>query len=256
MATLVEARPVAARETGFFLAGAIVMALVLVGGFSMQLAMGRSTFAVPWSIHAHAVLFFGWTAFYVLQTALVHAGATTWHRQLGWLSVFFIPAMVVVGTYVTVAMVRKAGVPFFFQPLFFLMMNPLSVLVFAGLASAGIILRRQTQWHRRLLFCAMAGLTGPGFGRLLPMPFLIPWADWATFGAIMIFPVWGVLRDLKVHGRVHPAWWWGSGGIVAVQLGAVLLAASPAGTAIYEAVTRGSPGAAVSPHAYPAPPPM
>ena len=30
-------------------------------------------------------------------------------------------------------------------------------------------MRRRTDWHRRLMFCGMAILTGPGLGRLLPM---------------------------------------------------------------------------------------
>ena len=34
--------------------------------------------------------------------------------------------------------------------------------------------RRYTGWHRRLMLSAMSILTGPGLGRLLPMPLFIP----------------------------------------------------------------------------------
>lgn len=39
---------------------AVVMALVVVAGFSLQVAMGRSSFEAPLLVHAHAVVFMGW----------------------------------------------------------------------------------------------------------------------------------------------------------------------------------------------------
>ena len=48
-------------------------------------------------------------------------------------------------------------------------------------------------------------LLGPGFGRLLPMPLLAPWAWKATFAATMLFPMVGMLadrrRDRRLAGR-------------------------------------------------------
>lgn len=49
-----------AGDNGFFLRAAIAMAVVIVAGFSLQFAMGRSTFAAPLLVHAHAVVFMGW----------------------------------------------------------------------------------------------------------------------------------------------------------------------------------------------------
>lgn len=251
MATLAGATPTTARGERFFLISAALMALVLVCGFSLNLAMGRSTFAAPLPVHLHAFIFFGWTSFFVLQSALATVGPVTLHRRLGWLATAWVPAMVLMGTFVTVAMVRRGAVPFFFQPLYFLIMDPLSVLTFAGLVGTAIRLRRQTQWHRRLMLCGMAVLTAPGFGRLLPMPLLIPYAGWAVFAAVMLFPLAGVIRDYRLTGKVHPAWWWGIGTIFAVQVAMDLISFSPLGLAIYGFVTQGSPGAAVPPLAFP-----
>ncbi|TZG29632.1 hypothetical protein FYJ91_01355 [Sphingomonas montanisoli] len=243
------------RGTRFFQVSAIIMALVLVAGFSVQVAMGRSTFAAPWVVHAHALIFFGWTALYLVQATLAgNSAAISLHRRLGWLALLWVPAMVAAGIAVTVLMVRRGHAPFFFTPLYFLIMNPLTVLTFAGLTGAAIVMRRRTQWHRRLMFCGMTILLGPGFGRLLPMPFLIPLAGWAAFAAIILFPIAGIVRDLRADRRVHPAWWWGVGTIVAMQVGIDLIVMSPIGDAIYAGVTAGSPGAALSPAAYPPPP--
>jgi hypothetical protein len=256
MATTAGVRPAAHNEARFFFLSAILMALVLVAGFSIQLAMGRSTFASPVSVHLHALIFFGWTVLYVLQNGLVATGSVALHKRLGWVATLWVPAMVFMGIYVTVSMVQRGAVPFIFQPLYFLVMNPLTILTFAGLAAAAILRRRQTQWHRRLMFCGMAMLTGPGFGRLLPMPLLIPWAAWAVFAAVMLFPIAGVIRDLRRTGQVHPAWWWGIGAIVTAQIAMDLIANSGAGISLYQWTTAGTPGADVSPLAYPPIPPL
>ncbi|MCK7494285.1 MAG: hypothetical protein MZW92_26105 [Comamonadaceae bacterium] len=152
------------------------MAILVVAGLSFQLAMGRSTFASPIRVHAHAVLFMGWVAIFLTQNFLVSSGRIDLHRRLGRLAVAWMVAMVISGFVVTIAMVRNGLVPFFFRPLQFLIFDPVTVLAFGGLTIAAVMLRRQTDWHRRLHFCGMALLLAPAFGRLLPLPLLQPWA--------------------------------------------------------------------------------
>lgn len=251
MATVAGRRNRVRRDERFFLISAIIMTIILVGGFSLQLAAGRSSFGSPVPVHIHAVIFFGWTMLYLAQNVLVGRGHQQIHRTIGWLAVIFIPAMVVMGVFVTVVKVREGQTPFFFQPLYFLTMNPLSVLFFAGLATAAIVKRRQTQWHRRLMFCAMTILLGPGFGRLLPMPLLIPYAGSAVFAAFMLFPIAGIIRDARLNGRVHPAWWWGIGALVVMQALVSVIAVSRPGLAFYTMVTADAPGSLIDPLAFP-----
>ena len=252
MATL--SHPMLAPTGGderFFLKTAIVLALVIVFGFSLQLAMGRSTFASPLRVHIHAVLFMGWVAIYVLQNMLVTYGRTGLHRRLGWLAVAWAAAMVVSGIAVTAIMARAGTVPFFFQPLQFLVFDPVAVLTFAGLTAAAVVLRRRTEWHRRLHFCGMAMLLAPAFGRILPLPLLQPWAWEATFAVTLLFPLAGAWADRRRCGRVHPAWLWGIGTMLASFVLVEALTYSPVGVPIYDAVTKGSPGASVDPLAFP-----
>lgn len=255
MATLAEkSAPTALGDERFFLRAAIAMTLVIVAGFSFQLAMGRSTFASPPLVHAHAIIFMGWVTIYLMQNILVATDRMTLHRRLGWVAAGWIVPMLVLGVCVTIAMVRRGQVPFFFQPLHFLVFDPLSLLTFAGLTGSAILLRERTEWHRRLHLCGMSVLLGPGFGRLLPMPLLQPWAWEASFAATLIFPVLGVVRDVRRRGHVHPAWIWG----ILTMIGALLLIEaitySGVGHALYRGVTAGSPGAAVPPLEF-APPP-
>jgi len=242
MAT-VSFSPAADRgEPRFFFTMACAMAAVLVAGFSFNLAMGRSTFASPPLVHLHAFTFFGWVVLYVTQNALILTGNRRHHRQLGWLALLWIPAMVVLGTAMTIHSLRNGGGPPFFDQNEFLFGNPLGILTFAGLAGWAITVRANTGWHRRLMFCAMAVLTGPGFGRLLPMPLLIPWAWWVSNLVPLIFPVIGMLADRRRYGAVHPAWYWGVGVTLAMLVVIDLLAYSAFGTGLTQQLLAGYPG--------------
>lgn len=253
MASAIPAQRIA-RDDRFFLYSALAMAAIVTFGFSLQLGMGRSSFAAPVLVHVHALVFMGWVAIYVAQTAFAVTGSLALHRRLGWLALGWVIAMVILGTTVTVSMARRGHVPFFFEPAYFLVMNPLSVLTFAGLTVAAVLQRRRTAWHRRLHCCAMAFLIGPAWGRILPLPLLMPYAGWAVFAAVLLVPLAGMIVDRRRRGAVHPAWWWGVGTMTAAQVAMGLIAYSPAGRAIYRAVTAGSPGAAVPPLDFPPPP--
>ena len=93
------------------------------------------------------------------------------------------------------------------------------------------------------MLCGMAILTGPGLGRLLPLPLMIPNSWLITTLATMIFPVIGMIADKRSQGRVHPAYWWGLGLYVGVFAVSMLLAFSPFGIAVTEQVIAGTPGA-------------
>lgn len=255
MATIAD-RPVvpASGDERFFLRAAIVMTVTIIAGFSFQYLMGRSTFASPPRVHIHAFFFMGWVAIYLLQNIFVATGRMRFHRAIGWIAAFWIVPMVVMGCFVTVAMVRAGHVPFFFRPLHFLVFDPVTVIAFAGLTVAAVRLRRHTEWHRRLHFCGMALLIAPAFGRLLPMPLIQPWAWELSFAAGLMFPIIGAVADIRRSGRIHPAWHWG----IATMAGAFVLIEtltySPIGLRLYAAVTKGSPGAYVAPLEF-APPP-
>lgn len=245
-------------ERRLFVGLAIAMAFTIVAGFSLQWLMGRSSFTEsPARLHVHAMLFMGWVGLYLAQTLLGvgAAGPTSiaLHRRLGWIGAGWAIVMVVVGVYVTVGMVRRGAVPFFFTPAYFLFMDLLAVLVFGGLVAAAIVLRRRTAWHSRLMVCAMAVLTGPAIGRMVPVPLVMPWVGLSVFAVVILFPLAGMIADRRRYGT-HPAWLAGLATLAAMQLAIELLPRSAAGLALYRAVAAGSPGAAVAPDAYPPPP--
>lgn len=252
MATLASGSTKArARDHRFFLVTAIIMAVLNVAGFGVQNAMGRSSFAAPLIVHAHAFVFFGWVVIYVAQNVLATTASLAFHRKLGWIAAGWMVAMVVLGTIVTVRLVRAGHAPFFFQPAYFLIMNPVSVLTFAGLSAWAIVLRRRTDWHKRLHLCGMAMIMGPALGRLLPAPLLIPYAGLSIFAAMLVFPFAGAIADWRRDQAIHRAWLCGVAVMAAAQLLIEVGSQTPIGNALYDAVVSGSPGFRVPPQAYP-----
>lgn len=255
MATLAQ-QPVAPAtgDERFFLRTAVLMTIIVVAGFANNYLMGRSTFGAPVRVHIHAFFFMGWVAIYLLQNIFVATGRIDLHRRLGWVAAFWIIPMILMGCFVTVLMVRAGHAPFFLRPLQFLVFDPLIVLTFASLTVAAVLLRRRTEWHRRLHFCGMSMLIGPGIGRLLPMPLLSPWAWESLFCVCLLFPISGVVADIRRSGHAHPAWRYGIGAMIAGFVITEALTYSPVGTALYATVVRGSPGASVAPLKFGAPP--
>jgi len=243
MATLAESDPRARSEERFFFILAASMAAVLVAGFSLNLAMGRSSFAVPLIYHLHGVVFFGWIGLFVAQTSLMARGNTALHRRLGWLSVLMVPLMVVLGIAITIASLRRTGGPFFFDANEFMIGNPIGLLTFAGMVGAALAMRRRTDWHRRLMIGAMASIMGPGFGRLVPAPLMAPWVWEITNLMGLVFIAAGMRRDKRTLGRIHPAWWLGAAAIVGSLTLGELLAYTPWGIELTQQVMAGHPGA-------------
>jgi hypothetical protein len=244
-----------AGDEKFFLSVAIVISLLIVAGFSTNLLMGRSSFESPVRVHIHAILFMGWMVIFLTQNILATTGRLGLHRKLGWLASVWMILMLVSGTWVTVVMIRNGTVPFFFQPVHFMVFDPLSLCASAGLTVAAIMMRRQTDWHRRLHFCSMIILLGPAFGRLLPLPLVQPWAWETTYVACLVFLLVVMWRDTRRRGGFHPAWSRGLAVIFGLFIATEALTYSPVGSAIYHWVTEGSAGAAIAPLEFPPPPP-
>lgn len=243
MATLSAQSATSSGELRFFRIMSWVMSVVIVAGFATNVAMGRSSFAVPWPYHLHAAIFFSWIAIYLAQNHLVATGNVAMHARLGKLAYAWIPLMVAMGFTIMIVTMRRNGGPFFFDQNEFLASNLLQLLVFGGLGYASLRARRHSGWHRRLMFCAMTVLTGPGLGRLLPLPLVIPNAWRILVAVILIFPLMGMVADWRRSGKVHPAWIWGVGAIVITQVVADLVAYSPLGISLTEQLIAGTPGA-------------
>ena len=243
MATTFEEPARIDSERRFFLILSSIISLGIVAGFVIQLAAGRSTFNVPLPYHLHGVVFFAWVALFMAQNVLITRGNVALHRTLGMISVFWVPLMVALGITIMVVVLRRTGGPFFFAQNIFLFSNIGGLTLFAILTFSALKVRRHTGWHRRLMLCGFALLSNPGFGRIMPMPLLIPYAWHLMMLVVLAFPVAGMIYDKRRRGHVHPAWFWGAGAIIVMQVIADLVAVSPLGISLTQQLIAGTPGA-------------
>lgn len=217
-ATMAERRTSVANERRFFLAMAIAIAVTVVAGFGLDLAL-RVTFAeFPWQVHAHAIVFGSWIVFSVVQNWLVVDGNVALHRRLGWFGAGLAVAMVVLGNVATLMSLARGSVPPFFPPGVFLVLDCLGITLFGVLVAAGIALRRDAAWHKRLMLCASILVMSPAIGRILPMPLLGPAAPFAVYASMMLYVFAGMVFDLTSRGRIHPGYWVGTAAITALQV--------------------------------------
>ncbi len=217
----------------FYLVMALVMAATIVAGFSQTVPGDfTQTPALPLLLHLHGAVFTLWVLLFVAQPAFIARGSIRLHRQVGMLGAGLAGAMVVMGLVATFLAIRIHMVPSFFPKGVFLVMNAVGILVFGGIVAAGIVLRRNSEWHKRLMLTATVSILGPGLGRFLPMESFGPAAPLVMFGVILGFALAGPIADLIVRRRVHPAYFWGIGAILATDVAIPLLAFAPPTTAL------------------------
>lgn len=237
MATLAASDVTAVqKERAFFFYMSLAIAVNVVAGFVFFLAIGQSSFGAPWWVHVHAVTMMGWVGLYVTQNFLVWRGQLANHRQLGLLVAAWSVWMVPVGLAVTAMNVHTHRSPPFFAADFFLAMDWLNIVVFAGLVWTAVRLRQRSDWHKRLMLGGMITLMGPGVGRLLPLPLLRENVIWAILLVQLVYFAIAMLYDRRTQGRVHPAWYWGLGLQVAFALLINPLAALPPFQALVQSI--------------------
>jgi hypothetical protein len=185
----------------------------------------------------------GWVGLFSIQVWLAAKGPHAVHRRLGWLAIGYIPLIVLLGTATIVRMLRLGTTPPMWTPAYFFVMNMIALIGFAILTTAAIVMRRRSDWHRRLMFCGMAALIITAVNRLMPVPVLFAIMSLGSSIAILLFPLAGMVADRRRDGRVHPAWMWGLGVLVATGVTTEALGRSALAGAAVTAITSGSPGA-------------
>ncbi len=225
------------RDRGFFLVLALGVAATTAAGFALQFVAGRSSLASPWWVHVHGITFMGWLVIYVAQNLLVYRNDIALHRRLGRFAAGYVGWMVLVGLSVNTLAAINHRIPPFFETNVFLVMDWLTVLVFAGLTWAGVRMRHRTDWHRRLMLCGAILIMTPGAGRLLPLPLLGTWIIWSIWLIMLVYVGVAVTYDLVTRGKVHPAYFWGFGAITLATALMRPLAFTPPMLAITAALT-------------------
>lgn len=216
-----------ARGNGFFLFMAIAISATVIGGFGSFALRGMvNARAAPFWVHLHGAVFMAWTLLYVAQAALAASGSLALHRRMGWSALGLATVMVPLGAVTAMMAVVRDRVPPFFTPEIFLALSALELAAFVLLLTLAIRARRRSDWHKRLMLCAMVAIIGPAFGRILPMPLLGSMGGLAVLVGQMMFVLIAIGHDILTRRRIHPAYGIGAAVIIVEGMAVPLLAAS------------------------------
>jgi len=215
------------RSKFFLLANALLLAIVLVG-FSRTLYL-RAFFDVapiPMSLYIHGAALTLWFLFALIQPWLIGAKDTSTHRTVGYIAASYAAIIVVSGLIANARMASRLKSPNDAENII-VWGNYLSLLTFAGLIGAAVVLRRRREAHRRLMLLASVSIVGPALGRFPLWPVFAAGLDAArnyAMGGLLALLALMIGYDLWSRGRPHPATWTGALAIfssigVAVGLG-------------------------------------
>jgi FtsH-binding integral membrane protein len=205
-----------------YLSTAIMLAGVAFAGFasSYWLPMAAGTLALHPAIQVHAGLFFIWTLYFVVQAALVSAGRTAWHRELGLFGIALAALMVFSGILAQIVQTRaqlSGPRPEVARNVAALGLS--AMLMFSVFVTSAIATIRRPGLHRRLMVLASFAIIGAAVVRLFRFLPDSTQAQRAVYGAgvvdLLLLAV--VLLDRRVTGRVHPVWVAGGAFLIANQ---------------------------------------
>ena len=183
----------------------------------------------PLIVHFHAVAFVGWLTLFTVQVALIRNARPDIHRRLGLSGVGLAAIMVVLGP--ATALVVDAGrFSATGQTPEFLAVQLTDILAFAALTGAGLLLRKRSAAHKRLMLLGLIYISDAGFARLLNGALAAPFAlgEWGGLylGSDLLLFGFGVY-DLTTRRRLHPAYVAGAVWMIALQFTALRLLSNP-----------------------------
>jgi hypothetical protein len=231
----VAGRPTAAAvaRNPFFLWMATLLLVIVLAGFAPTLYL-RALFdppPIPARIYAHGIILTSWFVWLFVQTVLIRAGRRSDHKKLGIIGVGIAVLTVAVALDATLNAVPRlratgidldadisalgegigSGIPIAAIVVPIVWGNLVSALGFLVLVSTAIVLRANTEAHKRLMLLASISILGPAVARVSRWPMLGgeqgPLVRTVLVGLLLVV----IVYDLVSRGRLHPATLWGSG---------------------------------------------
>ena len=215
-------------ERRFYGIAALVAALIAFAGFARTYYL-KAMFGAPELpdlVHVHGFVMTLWIVLFVAQVSLVAARRVDLHRRLGLAGAALAAIVVAVGV-LTAIEGAKRGVSPGPPPLVFLAI-PISVaLVFGAFVSAALLLRRRSDFHKRLMLLASLSILTPAIARL-PIDTLNAGGIVAFFAVTDLLAIACVAWDTVRNRRLHPAFGFGTLFLILSQPAQLVLAGSAA----------------------------
>lgn len=143
--------------------------------------------------HIHGALFFAWTLFFFVQTALVASGRPLRHRDWGLAGISLATAMAISVVLAAINSIKVAqGLGMADEARRFSIVSLASVVLFSAFVGIAIANVRRAEVHKRLMFLAMVPLMHAAMARLFMPVFAPPRRDRPAAG--FCFDSAGIVR--------------------------------------------------------------
>ncbi|HZZ69217.1 MAG TPA: hypothetical protein VFE18_13675 [Phenylobacterium sp.] len=211
-------------DRNFFLGLVALIWLGVLMGFVPQMAqhVAQHQRPYPLAVHVHAAVFVTWLVLLTLQVLFVRTRRIDLHRKLGYGMVALGAVMMIVGpAAVWVVQQQDFGTPKS-NPAF-LSVQGIAMISFLVVGGAGVLLRKSSSAHKRLMIIATLVLADAGFSRWLGHPIKEAFGKgmWQSYlglsGATALIIVGMGVYDLITRRRLLPAYAAGAGWALAGQ---------------------------------------
>jgi hypothetical protein len=220
---------------------AVIALMTTLAGFSFTyfVPLTSGTFTGRSMLHVHGIMYFAWLLLFILQPALVRAGNTQLHRQIGVAGFVLAGFMVIMGIAVAVtgARINSPGlIVGGLQAKQFMLIPFTDMLLFTIFLAFSLANLKKYETHKRLMVLATLSLIPAAIGRITAMmgvtnPALIILATESLLVGV-------VLQELYATRKLHPAYKWGAALMLVVHLVRFPLAGSEAWTKFAEWLIR------------------
>jgi uncharacterized membrane protein len=166
-------------------------------------------------VHLHGAVMTSWVLLFIAQVWLIASRRTRVHQRLGVVGAILALLVVVVGvaTALVAAARDSASGP---EPLRFLIIPLVDMLIFAVLIAVALYYRRRMEIHKRLMLLAALSLLTPAIARI-PLHFIETGGPMTPFALTDACILACVAFDVVKHRGLHLAFLWGTLLIVVSQ---------------------------------------
>jgi len=236
-----KARARAQGEWTFFAIMSLLVAAVVAAGFGPTYAASLAPPGLPIWVHLHGAVMTAWIVLFAVQAALVRRRSLPLHRSLGLASIALVIVMLPLGMATNLQAIERGATPPFFTPEQVFAADFCDMALFTALYVAALLLRHRPEWHKRLLLSATVLLSWPAIARLrLVQHFGLDAIVPVSIAILVAMALAGPVHDLATRKRVHPAYAWGVGAVIALYPLYNLLAATAPVRAIVASVLPGA----------------
>ncbi|MDE2261320.1 MAG: hypothetical protein KGL45_02225 [Gammaproteobacteria bacterium] len=237
MVAIIGTRSTGRYDHAFFQGMMLLATLIILWGFAPSFFLRGM---VPLTVHsyldppwqpirwlyiAHGLVFSMWVTLALTQVALLVTGRTVLHRRLGRVAFVLAPCMVAIGLAATAYATRHGFHDVPMSAITFSTVPVSDLALFSAFVTAGLLLRRQQEMHKRWMLFAMIVVAEAGWARVdILNPARLP--PWFSTELVLLVPI--VVYDLVRLGRPHVVTLWGSAAIAATFSLRLWVGATPA----------------------------